>query len=146
MIRVEARDLRDPWRHADHVLKRDCLIVGNQIPLETKVDDTVRRLTVIERADRDRDGNVLHADVPVDDVAYRPTALHVGLDTDAAGRMVQCKSVDENAVLVACLGTHRHAMAAVEVIVEHTHVLNIRLDGNVVVAVIDPTLADRDVL
>src|SRR6185437_5776976 len=72
MIGVQARDLCDARCRTDHVLKGDCLVVRDPIALEAEVDNTVGCLAVVERADRDRNCNVLHANIPIDHVPYGP--------------------------------------------------------------------------
>src|SRR5262249_43545266 len=131
VVGAEPGNLCDARRCTDHVLERNRFVVRNQVSLHAKIDDPIGRLTVIERADGYRDRDILHAYVPIDNVTHGPSTLHIGLDTYSAGRVVQGKRIDEDAVLIARLRAHRHPMAAVEVIVEDAHVLNIGFDSNV---------------
>ncbi len=59
--------------------------------------------------------------------------------------MVLGEAIDQQIGLPDGLRADRHTVTGIEVIVEHTHVRGAALDGDVVVAIVDPAMRDGEV-
>jgi len=85
-------------------------------------------------------------DVFVDQVVDQPAARRVALDAHTAGGVVFNQAVDQQVGDARIrLAADGHAVAAVEVVVDHAHVRCAGFDGDVIVAVIDPGFGHSDV-